>query len=197
MGFEVYVSKKSNKKSLPKKLANAKLETEQFWLTTSLTDMSERQWESLCDGCGKCCLHKIIEEEHDQESELIDEGLQLPTDYIREGEEMLYTNVVCYLLNDKTCSCSKYEERTKLVPDCVKLTQQNLSDIFFMPQSCAYRRLHEGRGLPSWHPLLNNGKKSAMHQVAMSVRGKVIKDNEVDMQDYEEHIVTWPLADLD
>ncbi|WOH38804.1 YcgN family cysteine cluster protein [Thalassotalea fonticola] len=168
-----------------------------FWQTKSLSEMTEGEWESLCDGCGKCCLHKIIEEEHDDDIELADEGLQQPTDFIREGEEMLYTNVVCYLLNDKTCQCSKYSERTKLVPDCVKLTQDNLEDIFFMPDSCAYRRLQEGRGLPAWHPLLHKGKKSAMHKAGMSVRGKVIKDNEVDLQDYEEHIVTWPLADID
>ncbi|WP_371190260.1 YcgN family cysteine cluster protein [Thalassotalea ponticola] len=159
--------------------------------------MSEQEWESLCDGCGKCCLHKVIEEEVDDDVELIDEGVQKPTDYIREGEEMLYTNVVCYLLNDKTCQCTRYSERTRLVPDCVKLTQQNLADIFFMPQSCAYRRLHEGRGLPSWHPLLHKGKKSAMHQAGMSVRGKVIKDDEVDLEEYQQYIVSWPVDDID
>ncbi|WNC67275.1 YcgN family cysteine cluster protein [Thalassotalea nanhaiensis] len=186
------MSKKSKKTKTP-----TKKPLELFWQTKSLSEMTESEWESLCDGCGKCCLHKIIEEEHDDDVELADEGMQQPTDFIREGEEMLYTNVVCYLLNDKTCQCSKYSERTRLVPDCVKLTQDNLEDIFFMPDSCTYRRLQEGRGLPAWHPLLHKGKKSAMHKAGMSVRGKVIKDNEVDMQDYEEHIVTWPLADID
>ncbi|WP_371189626.1 YcgN family cysteine cluster protein [Thalassotalea maritima] len=159
--------------------------------------MTEQEWEMLCDGCGKCCLHKIIEEEHPDDAELPDEGIQVPTDYIREGEEIIYTNVVCHLLNDRSCSCSRYEERTKLVPDCVKLTKDNLQDIFFMPQSCTYRRLHEGRGMPSWHPLLNKGKKSAMHTAGMSVRGKVFKDDDVDLQDYEDHIVTWPTDDID
>lgn len=187
------MKKKSSKKS--KSLAPKVVDT--FWENKSLSEMTEQEWESLCDGCGKCCLHKIIEEEHEDDAELEDEGFQEPTDYIREGEEMLYTNVVCYLLNDKTCNCSKYMERTKLVPDCVKLTQENLGDIFFMPDSCTYRRLHEGRGIPSWHPLLHKGKKTEMHKVGMSVRGKVIKDSEVDMYDYEDHIVTWPLADLD
>lgn len=186
------MSKKTNKAK-----RSSQTVIEPFWQTKSLSDMTEGEWESLCDGCGKCCLHKIIEEEHDDDIELADEGLQQPTDFIREGEVMLYTNVVCYLLNDKTCQCSKYAERTKLVPDCVKLTQDNLDDIFFMPDSCAYRRLQEGKGLPSWHPLLHKGKKSAMHKAGMSVRGKVIKDNEVDLQDYEEHIVTWPIADTD
>ncbi|WP_394176156.1 YcgN family cysteine cluster protein [Thalassotalea litorea] len=171
----------------------------EFWTQKTLAEMDRNEWEAICDGCGKCCLHKIIEDdsddEHIEEHEPV-ESLS-PTDYIRDGEELLYTNVVCHLLNDKTCSCSKYSERTRLVPDCVQLTQDNLQDIFFMPPSCSYRRLHEGRGLPSWHPLLNKGKKSAMHKAGMSVRGKVLKDSEVDIHDYEDHLVTWPLDDMD
>ncbi|TKB44149.1 YcgN family cysteine cluster protein [Thalassotalea mangrovi] len=160
--------------------------------------MNRTEWEAICDGCGKCCLHKIIEDDSDDDGEEHEPVESLsPTDYIREGEELLYTNVVCHLLNDKTCSCSKYSQRTKLVPDCVQLTQDNLDDIFFMPPSCSYRRLHEGRGLPSWHPLLNKGKKTAMHKAGMSVRGKVMKDDEVDIHDYEDHLVTWPLEDVD
>ncbi len=100
-------------------------------------------------------------------------------------------------MNDKTCQCSKYAQRTTLVPDCVQLTQENLDDVFFMPPSCSYRRLQEGRGLPSWHPLLNKGKKSAMHQAGMSVRGKIVKDNEVNLADFEDYIVSWPLNDID
>lgn len=175
-----------------------------FWQSKTLAQMSESEWESLCDGCGKCCLHKFIDDAEDEEvvdDNISDEELALlqhaPTDFIREGEVLLYTNIVCHLLNDKTCNCSKYAERTKYVPDCVKLTQENLDDIFFMPESCTYRRLHEGRGVPSWHPLLNKGKKSAMHKAGMSVRGKVVKDNQVDTNDYENHIVTWPEADID
>lgn len=191
LAFEVYVKKKKSVKS------SSSVPIEPFWQTKSLSEMSEAEWESLCDGCGKCCLHKIIEEEHEDDTELEYDGMQQPTDYIREGEVMLYTNVVCYLLNDKTCACSKYAERTRLVPDCVKLTQDNLEDIFFMPDSCTYRRLHEGKNIPSWHPLLHKGKKSAMHKAGMSVRGKVIRDNEVDLHDYEDHLVTWPEANID
>lgn len=165
--------------------------TKPFWETKTLSQMTEQEWESLCDGCAKCCLHKFIEDD-DEETEHL-----TPTDHINEGEQMYHTNVVCYLLNDKTCQCTQYAKRTKLVPDCVKLTQQNLDDIFFMPPSCTYRRLQEGRGIPSWHPLLNKGKKSAMHKAGMSVRGKVVKDNQVDLNDYEDHIVTWPLNDID
>ena len=84
-----------------------------------------------------------------------------------------------------------------MVPDCIKLTKENLKDIFFMPNSCAYRRLHEGRGLPSWHPLLNGGKKSLMHKKQMSVRNKTISEDHVDMDKFEDYIVSWPLNDLD
>lgn len=163
-----------------------------FWQTKSLAEMTRTEWESLCDGCAKCCLHKFIDDENTtEETELA------PTDYIKEDEQMHYSNIACHLLNDKSCECTQYAKRTKLVPDCVKLTQENLEDVFFMPPSCTYRRLSEGRGMPSWHPLLNKGKKSAMHKAGMSVRGKIIKDNEVDVEYFDDHIVTWPLNDLD
>lgn len=163
-----------------------------FWQTKTLQEMSRQEWESLCDGCAKCCLHKFIDDEDtDETSEL------LPTDHIKQGEQMVYSNIVCYLLNDKTCQCSQYQKRTTLVPDCVQLTQENLDDVFFMPPSCTYRRLKEGRGLPSWHPLLHKGKKSAMHKSGMSVRGKVVKDDDVELEDFEDYIVKWPLNDID
>lgn len=163
-----------------------------FWQRKTLTEMTRTEWESLCDGCAKCCLHKFIDDD------AIDESNDLaPTDYIEDNEHMVYSSIACYLLNDKTCSCSKYQERTVLVPDCVRLTQDNLDDVFFMPPSCTYRRLQEGRGLPSWHPLLHKGKKSAMHKAGMSVRGKVVKDDQISLDDFEDYIVTWPLNDLD
>lgn len=163
-----------------------------FWESKTLAQMTRQEWESLCDGCAKCCLHKFIE---DDDTDITTE-LQ-PTTHIADNEEMLYSSIACYLLNDKTCGCSKYLERTTLVPDCVRLTQENIDDVFFMPPSCTYRRLKEGRGIPSWHPLLHKGKKSAMHQAGMSVRGKVVKDNEVSLDDFEDYIVVWPLNDLD
>ena len=163
-----------------------------FWQAKSLSEMTRPEWESLCDGCAKCCLHKFIDDETtDDESEL------KPTDFINEDEHMVYSNIACHLLNDKTCQCSKYQERTKYVPDCVKLTQDNLDDVFFMPPSCTYRRIQEGRGLPSWHPLLHKGKKSAMHKAGMSVRGKIVKDNDVSLEYFEDYIVMWPLDDID
>ena len=133
--------------------------TAPFWETKTLEEMTQKEWESLCDGCAKCCLHKFIDDENEE--------AQAPTDYINANEQIHYTNIVCSLLNTKSCECTQYAKRTELVPDCVQLTKANLKDIFFMPTSCAYRRLHEGRGLPSWHPLLNKGKKHVMHKNGM------------------------------
>ncbi|XOV78741.1 MAG: YcgN family cysteine cluster protein [Aestuariibacter sp.] len=160
-----------------------------FWEAKALADMSQSEWESLCDGCGKCCLHKFIDDEEIDEAQ--------PTDTIKQGENVDYTNIVCTYLNTKTCSCTQYQRRTELVPDCVQLTKDNLKDIFFMPTSCSYRRLHEGRGLPSWHPLLNRNKKTAMHKAGMSVRNRTVYEHDVDMNDFENFIVRWPLDDLD
>lgn len=162
---------------------------ERFWETKQLEEMNDSEWESLCDGCGKCCLHKFIDDEEIEEAET--------TDVINPGESVHYTNIVCSYLNTKSCSCTQYEKRTELVPECVKLTKDNLKDIFFMPPSCTYRRLHEGRGMPSWHPLLNRGKKTAMHKAGMSVRSKTIYEVDVDLTQFEDYIALWPLEDLD
>lgn len=162
---------------------------ERFWETKQLEEMNDSEWESLCDGCGKCCLHKFIDDEEIEVAET--------TDVINPGESVHYTNIVCSYLNTKTCSCTQYEKRTELVPECVKLTKDNLKDIFFMPPSCTYRRLHEGRGMPSWHPLLNRGKKTAMHKAGMSVRSKTIYEVDVDLTQFEDYIALWPLEDLD
>jgi len=166
-----------------------KTHSKPFWETKSLTQMTATEWESLCDGCAKCCLHKLIDD--DEHEHMVD------TDRMDESEELHYTSVACRYLNDKKCECRVYNKRTKLVPSCVKLTQDNLEQVFYMPKSCAYRRLQEGRGLPSWHPLLNKGKKSKMHQKGMSVRGKVIFDDMIHEDQYEDFIVVWPLEDLD
>jgi len=160
-----------------------------YWETTPLENMTDKEWEGICDGCAKCCLHKFIDDETATEP--------VSTDQIQLGEKIHYTNIACHLLNTKTCSCTQYLERTKLVPECVKLTKNNLQDIFFMPFSCSYRRLYEGRGLPSWHPLLNKNKKSAMHKAGMSVRGKTVSDKDVDLEQFENYIALWPVQDLD
>lgn len=163
--------------------------TSPFWQTTPLAQMNQQQWEAICDGCGKCCLNTFIDSE--------DEDDFSPTDQLREGETLIFTNIVCQYLDNKSCSCSQYEQRQTLVPSCVKLTKENLNDIFFMPQSCSYRRLQEGRGLASWHPLLNKGKKSKMHAAGISVRNKTVKDSDVPLEEFEDHIATWPTFDCD
>lgn len=163
--------------------------TDRFWETKSLDEMTRAEWESLCDGCAKCCLHKFIDDD--------DADAPATTDYVQQSEEIHFTSIACDLLNTKTCSCTQYDRRTELVPDCVKLTKDNLKEIFFMPTSCSYRRLHEGRGLPSWHPLLNRGKKTAMHRQGMSVRGKTVAEADADLDNFEEYIALWPLEDID
>lgn len=160
-----------------------------FWEAKSLSEMTRAEWESLCDGCAKCCLHKLIDD--DACDEMVD------TDEIHTEEQLHFTNIACRYLNDKKCECTVYSKRTKLVPSCIQLTQENLEQVFYMPSTCAYRRLHEGKSLPSWHPLLNKGKKAKMHQAGMSVRGKVIFDDMVSEDEYEDHIVIWPSHEID
>ncbi|WJG11313.1 YcgN family cysteine cluster protein [Aliiglaciecola sp. LCG003] len=161
-----------------------------FWESKSLEQMNKHEWEAVCDGCAKCCLHKYIDDDAEP-----NEALQVNPD--EPMDELHFTNIVCNLLNTKTCSCTQYAQRSELVPECVTLTKANLNNIDYMPPSCSYRRLREGRGLPSWHPLLNKGKKSEMHKAGMSVRGKTVFDNDADMTHFEDYIVVWPLQDLD
>ncbi|MCF2855852.1 YcgN family cysteine cluster protein [Pseudoalteromonas sp. SMS1] len=161
----------------------------EFWESKSLAEMTNAEWESICDGCGKCCLHSFIDSE--------DEHFE-STDVLRDGEELLYTDVICQYSEVTTGGCTRYSERRKLVPSCVQLTKENLKDIFFMPQSCSYRRLHEGRGLAAWHPLKHEGSKEAMHQAGISIKDKVVLETKVDLEeDFEEHIVIWPEYDID
>ncbi len=144
-----------------------------FWETKTLAEMSSEEWESLCDGCGKCCLNKIIDD---------------------DTEELFYTNTTCKLLNIKQCNCNQYEQRLSLVPECTVISLENLPKLDWLPDSCAYRRLYLGKHLPSWHPLLT-GSKNQMHKKGMSVRGKSVCETKI--RDIENHIVTWPLNCID
>ena len=160
-----------------------------YWETTPLSEMSDLQWEALCDGCAKCCLHKVIDDDNAADVAY--------TDQAQQGEELFFTNVACQYLHDQKCGCTIYPKRTELVPHCVKLTQDNLDQVFYMPPSCAYRVLHEGKNLPWWHPVLNRGKKSKMHQYGMSVRGKTVNEQDVFDDDLPDYIVMWPLEVAD
>lgn len=130
--------------------------------------MTNAQWESLCDGCGKCCLHKLEEE---------DTG------------RIHYTNVACELLDVHSCLCRDYHTRWDTVPDCVKLVPEVLQRLKWMPATCAYRLLLEGNPLPDWHPLVS-GDPNSVHRAGQSLRGRAVAEDEAG--DLEDHIVDWP-----
>src|SRR3546814_15021444 len=109
-----------------------------FWQTKSLAEMTTAEWESLCDGCGRCCLIKLEDP---------DDGA------------LAHTDVACHLLDLKSCRCGNYARRCEFVPDCVRLSPENIGGLTFMPPSCAYRRLAEGRGLAWWHPLVRSDER--------------------------------------
>jgi uncharacterized protein len=138
-----------------------------FWETTRLADMTAEQWESLCDGCGKCCLNKYEDE---------DTGA------------MHYTNVACRLLDGHACRCTDYANRAAEVADCITLTPAHLEEPAWLPETCAYRRLAEGRPLPRWHYLLS-GNPEAVHRAGASVRGRVVCETRVE--DPLMHLVDW------
>ena len=142
-----------------------------FWETKRLADMNEAEWESLCDGCGRCCLIRFEDE---------DTGDIIPT------------RVACRLFDADTCACSRYAERRRFVPDCIKLTPHNVAHLTWMPGTCAYRRLHEGRGLASWHPLLT-GDPESVHAAGVSVRRQVV--SETALHDTEDAL-DFPAYDL-
>jgi uncharacterized cysteine cluster protein YcgN (CxxCxxCC family) len=139
-----------------------------FWKVKPLAEMNLDEWESLCDGCAKCCLHKL---------EDMDTG------------EIAYTEVACRLLNIKTCRCRDYPARTILAPDCVELLPRNIGELKWMPSTCAYRLLNEGKDLPPWHYLVS-GSRETVHLAQMSVRGRAVSERDAD--DLEDHIVDWP-----
>ncbi|SFK01787.1 YcgN family cysteine cluster protein [Celeribacter neptunius] len=142
-----------------------------FWETVPLSKMSEEEWEALCDGCGKCCLNKI---------EDADTG------------EVFLTRVACRLLDDYSCQCGQYQIRKKLVPECIQLSPSNIEEhAYWMPATCAYRLLWQGRSLPEWHPLLT-GDPESVHAAGISVRNRTVPEFEVDEEDWEDHIIEEP-----
>ena len=142
---------------------------ERFWERYPLNQLSRAEWESLCDGCGRCCLHKLEYE---------------------DSPEIDFTRIACRLLDVSTARCSDYAGRHKHVPDCVQLTPQNVAEIDWLPSTCAYRRLNEGRGLPRWHPLLTGTAESVV-KAKMSVIGRVLPETAVEEEDYPEHVIRW------
>ncbi|WP_404382654.1 YcgN family cysteine cluster protein [Caenispirillum salinarum] len=147
--------------------------TRPFWETKRLEDMTVAEWESLCDGCGKCCLHKLQEEDDE-------DGTLGPVEH---------TNVACRLLDVGTCRCSRYETRFRYVPDCVQLTPEDVRGLNWLPGTCAYRLVAEGQPLPWWHPLVS-GDPETVHEAGVSVRGRVISETRAGP--LQHHIVEWP-----
>jgi uncharacterized cysteine cluster protein YcgN (CxxCxxCC family) len=140
-----------------------------FWREKSLQEMTPQEWESLCDGCGKCCLVKLQDDETD---------------------EVFYTNVSCRYLSLKECRCTHYDNRTDLVEACVKLTPDKVEEFFWLPSTCAYRLLAEKKDLPHWHPLVS-GSASSVNEAGQSVKGKVFSEKIIPVEDLEDYIIRW------
>ena len=139
---------------------------ERFWERFPIAELTGEEWESLCDGCGRCCLLKF------QDS---DDG------------PVTYTNVSCRILDSGNCRCRNYPARSQIVPDCVRLDASRLAEAAgWLPRSCAYRRLHEGKRLPDWHPLIT-GDPSTVEAAGISMIGKTICETEIDMDDLEQY----------
>lgn len=142
-----------------------------YWEKKPLERLTPKEWEALCDGCGKCCLNKLEDE---------DTGA------------VALTRVACRLLDDQTCRCAQYDIRHQFVPECIVLTPATLSDhMYWMPETCAYRLLWEGKPLPDWHPLLS-GDPETVHAAGVSVKGWTVPEFEIDQDDWEDHIIEEP-----
>jgi len=138
-----------------------------FWKIKKLADMTAEEWESLCDGCGKCCLHKLEDE---------DTG------------KIVFTNVTCKLINLKTCRCTRYNERTQLVAECLDLKQYDFAQYNWLPSTCAYRLVNDGKELPAWHPLLS-GSTASVKRAGVSISSYAIKESVA--MNLEDHVIEW------
>ncbi len=143
-----------------------------FWKSKTLDKMSRTEWESLCDGCGRCCLNKLEDE---------DTG------------HFIYTRAACKLLDLKTCQCTDYPNRAKRVPDCVTLTPEVVDGLGWLPESCAYRILDEGRSLPWWHPLVS-GRQNTVVEAGISVSGQAYSEKGITTDELWHHMWKLPKA---
>ncbi len=150
---------------------DAKNDALPFWRTKSLEEMNREEWESLCDGCGRCCLVKLEDE---------------------DSGEIHFTDIGCTLLDAKACRCRDYQRRTRRVADCVKLTPAVVRTLSWLPATCAYRLLAEGKDLPDWHPLVS-GSPDSVHEAGVSVRGRVVaSEDDIAQELWPDRIVKWP-----
>ena len=142
-----------------------------FWETVPMDDLTRPEWEALCDGCGKCCLNKLEDE---------DTG------------EVALTRVSCRLLDSDSCLCGQYAIRHQFVPECIVLTPKTLEDnMYWLPQTCAYRLMSEDRPLHDWHPLIS-GDAQSVHRAGVSMQGRIVPENEVSEDDWDDHIIKEP-----
>ncbi|NVK13079.1 MAG: YcgN family cysteine cluster protein [Rhodobacteraceae bacterium] len=144
---------------------------QRFWEKKPLKDLNQKEWEALCDGCGKCCLNKLEDE---------------------DSGEVALTRVACRLLDDATCRCAQYPIRHQFIPECIVLKPENLdTHAYWMPETCAYRLLWQGKPLPEWHPLLT-GTPESVHEAGVSVRGWTVSEFEIAEDEWEDHIIEEP-----
>ncbi len=139
-----------------------------FWKGKTLEELSPEEWETLCDGCGQCCLYKLEDE---------------------ESGDLYLTNVVCRFLDLKSCQCQVYAERHQAVPTCIQLTPQNVFELKWIPPTCAYKLVAEGKPLPKWHPLIS-GNSQSIRDAEFFVGGRIISESEVDMDDLENYVIS-------
>lgn len=140
-----------------------------FWKEKTLEELTAEEWEALCDGCGKCCLIKLIN---------------------NKTNKVEYTNVTCKYLDLDTIQCMHYEDRHKLVPDCVMLTPELIGQFDWLPDTCAYKLLAQGKDLQWWHPLISGDKRTVV-MAGISIKGKVVSESEIDPDDIEDMVVDW------
>lgn len=141
----------------------------EWWHDKSLAELSAAEWEELCDGCAKCCLHKLEDE---------------------DSGEVYYTKVRCRFLQEQTCRCTDYVNRSALVPNCIQLRSADWGGLDWLPSTCAYRLRAHNERLPPWHPLVS-GDRQSVHRAGVSIRGRAVSDEFVHPDGFDEHIVHW------
>ena len=143
-----------------------------FWEKKPIDALSQPEWEALCDGCGKCCMNKLEDE---------DTG------------EVALTNIACRLFDDSTCRCGQYDIRHQFVPDCIVLKPGNIEqNLYWMPETCAYRLVYEGKPLFDWHPLIS-GTADTVHRAGVSMQNATVPEFEIPEDDWEDYIIEEPL----
>ncbi|GGM22912.1 UPF0260 protein [Pseudomonas asuensis] len=141
--------------------------TRPFWKRKTLDQLDQGEWESLCDGCGLCCLQKLEDE---------------------EDGSVYYTRIACQLLDLKTCKCTRYAERKQFVADCIQLTPGQADEFKWLPPTCGYRLVSEGKDLPIWHPLVS-GDEGAVHDARISQSGRMLSETQVAEDDWEDYMI--------